>query len=590
MESETEEGIQPNVLVQLKNNKILVIILIAALILGFYLRFDDYGAEGYNSDDMNTIPAAVFAYYPHDYFPGLVSTEPPLGNYIIGLGCMASGEDFSKVSNVKPLFFPDRSAYIGEAVKNAENYCWAPIYIFGILFLIGVIIFAFSFFSDIYSSAYFIIFFIFFSEILASSRRLKVDIILFTFVIFALAFLWKGYKAKKGLFKEYVYFFIAFAFLGLGGATKFPIGALMIFSFLLLLEKYKDEVIHITHKLLRLIDLKILENKVKENVNIKSLLINIIVIIFSASFFMMLFFNFSIKNLLDTYYYMTSLNWSGVQTLGFSISNFFHLINELLIKLNFIDILIYIFSIFILIKIIFKKHKTQQEKFAVYMLLLCFLIVTIFKSGVVSSVGHAMPFMFGFFILASLAFSNKTYSIFNTLKIKQTYFTTFMILYVIISFFSLYFAPFHQVYKNPLYCSVFNAAECEISLYSFSTKPVTKYFDSVLKEDETFLPTGIYNFYTRHNDDIFWWMFYSSFMKQTGKEPRLEDYLKYYKPEGSRVRYVHTDVSTNDNPEDMKGLGIDTALLKKDYKPNHIIKIFDKDSAYIYDLDNLIKK
>lgn len=588
MDTQIEE--KESILTQFLKNKILICLLIIAIVLGLYLRFDNYGAEGYTSDDMNTIPASVFVYYPHDYFPGLVSTEPPLGNYIIGLGCMASGEDFSGVSKVKPLFFPDRSAYIGEAAKNAESYCWAPIYLFGILFLVGIIIFAFLFFTDIYSVTYFITFFIFFSEIISDSRKLKVDVILFTFVIFALAFLWLGYKTKKGLKSEKVYFFFAFTFLGLGGAMKFPIGVLIVFSFLLLFEKYKTETLLLLQKALERLDLKIFKNDIdKESINLDSLVKNSIIAIISSSFFLMLFFNFSIKNLKDTYHYMTSLNWSGVQSIGFSFPNFFRWLAELLASLNIFDLFVFIFSILILIRIILKKQKTKQEKFMLYFVVLCFLVITVLKSGIMVSLTRAMPFMIGSFILMGMAFSNEKYSLFNTFKIKKGYFLVFMTAYIILSFFTLYSAPFHHVYKNPLYCSIFSA-ECGTSLYGFTAKPTSMYLDSVLKEDETFLTTGIYNFYTRHNDDAFWWIFYSSFLKQTGKEPRLEDYLKSYKPEDRRVRYVHTDVSTEENPDDLKGLGIDIALLKRGYKPNQVIKIFDRDSAYIYDLDNLIKK
>lgn len=591
MNPKMESDVKQSIFVQLKMNKFLIGFLILVIILAIYLRFDGYAAEGYDSDDMNTIPAAVFAYYPHDYFPGLVSTEPPLGNYIIGLGCMASGEDFSRVSNVKPLFFPDRSAYIGEAMKNSEKYCFAPNYLFGLIFLIGIIIFAFSFFSDIRPAVYFIAFFSFFSVIISASRRISVDIFLYTFIIFALTFLWKGYKLKKGIFKEKLYFFIAFAFLGLTGATKFTAGALIIFSFLLLLEKYYKELLYFLQKGLKQIDIGIRENKIdKENINPKSLLINGAISIFSSTFFLMLFFNFSIKNLWDTYYYMTSLSAQGIQKLGFSMPYFFKWLRGFLVNLNMLDLFIYLFSMFILLKIIFKKHKTKQEKFALYLVLLCFLVVTIFKTGALTNINRAVPFMLGFFILMSWTFSDKKYSIFNVFKIKKKYFSIFILGYLVTSFLILYFAPFHHVVGNPVICFLApNIGQCQKSL-PYPIKPITLYLGSVLNEDETFLPTGIYNYYTRHNDDILWWMFYSSFQKQMGKEPRLEDFLKYYQPEGRRVRYIHTGTSLTTSPSDYHGIGIDIDILKKNYKPNHIIKLYDRDAAYIFDLDNLIKK
>lgn len=574
---------------QLAKNKFLIIILVIALVLGLYLRFDDYAAEGYGSDDMNTIPAAVFAYYPHDYFPGLVSTEPPLGNYIIGLGCIASGEDFSQVKNVKPLFFPDRSAYIGKAARNAENYCWAPVYIFAIFFLIGIIIFAFSFFTEVYSATFFITFFIFFTEIISDSRNLKVDIIFFTFVIFALLFLWKGYETKKSLFKEKLYFFISFALLGLTCAIKFPAGLLVIFSFLLLLEKYSKEILFLLQKILEKIDIKIFGNKFnKEEINPNSLLINIALSAFSLGFFMMMFYNFSFKNLYDTYYYLTSLNNPGIQSFSPSITNFVLWLKDFLIQINILDLFVYFFSISTFVIIIFKKSKTGQEKFTLYLTLLGFFALASFAT--VANTHRGMPFMFGFFILMSLIFSDKKYSFFHIFKINRKYFLAFIIVYILISFIFLYSAPFHRTYRNPLSCFVFRSNDCKVNLVGFSVKPVSLYMDSILNENETFLPTGIYNYYIRHNDDILWWIFYSNFKKQTGEEPRLGDYLKYYRPEGRRVRYVHTDTSLETNPNDIVGIGIDQDILKKNYKPSHIIKLYNKDVAYIYDLDTLIKK
>lgn len=587
MDNLTEE--KENVLIQLKNNKLLICLLIVVLVLGIYLRFDDYGAEGYDSDDMNTIPAAVFAYYPHNYFPGLVSTEPPLGNYLIGLGCIASGEDFSGVSKVKPLFFPDRSAYIGKAMKNAERYCFMPNHIFGLIFLVGVIIFAFSFFSNIYSAAYFITFFSFFPITIQLTRRISVDIFLYTFVIFALLFLWKCYDSQKGSSKERLYLIFAFAFLGLAGATKFPAGALIIFSFLLLLEKYRQEFFYILQKCLKQIDLHFLENKIaKENINPNNLLINLILAIFSSSFFLMLFFNFSIKNLYDTYYYMTSLNAPGLANFNFSVHNFLNWLKEFLVRLTIIDVFIYFLSIFLFIKIIFKKNKIKQEKFVIYLAFLGFFVLTSFQ--IVSDICRGIPFIFGFLILMSWIFLDKQYSILNVFKIKKKYFLILLLIYSIFSFLAVYPSPYHFIFTNKIVCSITKFDLCYPQISAYSIKDTSLYLESVLNENETFLTTGIYNYYTRHNDDILWWIFYSNFKKQTGKEPGLGDYLKYYEPGGRRVRYIHTGPFISEDPADYVGVWGDIQNLKKGYKPNHVIMLYGREAAYVYDLDNLIKK
>jgi len=572
---------------QLKKNKTIFTLLIIAILIGVFLRFDNYAGEGYNDDCSNTIPAAVFTYYPHDYFPGLVSTEPPLGNYIIGLGCMASGEDFSGVSNVKPLFFPDRSSYLGSSVRDSEKYCFIPVYLFGLIFIIGSIVFAFSFFKDIRSATYFVVFTIFFKQLLEASRIMKVDIFLFTFIIFGLAFLWKFYDTKKGLLKEKVYIFLALAFLGMASATKFPAGALVIFSFLLILEKYLKEILFFLQKGLKQLDLKLLEGKNFERIETKSLFSNLFIAAVSSFFFLIMFFDFKIKNLKDTYHYMTSLNWEGVSNLGFSIPNLFSWFVKFLISLNIIDIFIFLFSLFIIAKLIFRKNKTKQEKFALYMVLLCVAIELAFKSKVMISTMHALPFMFGFFIFMSLAFSDKKYSIFNTFNIKKKYFSAFLLIYIVITSFTLFFAPFHHLTSNPIVCSVVENSACEHNMYSYSTREIYEYFDANLKEDETFLPTGIINYYIRHNDDILWWSFFSGFSQQVGQEPRLDDYVEYYKPEDRRLRYVYTDTILDEGASG--GLPLDISMLKKDFKPNHIITIHGIEAAYIFDLDNLVK-
>lgn len=589
MDIQIEE--KESIFIQLKKNKPLIFLLIIALALGLYLRFDDYGAEGYLSDCMNTIPAAVFAYYPHDYFPGLVSTEPPLGNYIIGLGCLASGEDFSQVKNVKPLFFPDRSAYIGKAAKNSEKYCFVPIYIFSVLFLIGIIIFAFSFFDILSSALYLITFFAFSSLAISISRSIHVDIFLLTFLVFALLFLWKAYKSDKGVLKEKLYLAASFGFFGLAGATKFTAGAYIIFAFLLLAEKYVYEILYLTKNLFNNIGLEGLAKKLENvtNINIKAFFTNLLVSVFSCLFFLMAFFNFSFKNLKDTHYYMTTLNFPGSGGISFSLNNLSTWFGHFLLKLNILDVFIFLFSFFILFKLVLKKDKTKIEKFTLYLSLFSITVLLFFKV-VATSISRSFPFGFILLIPMALAFSDEKYSLLRILKIKKKHFIIFLSIYILVSFFTLYYSPFHHHYNNPLICPILGSRTCEHFKHLSDVKPVAQYFETILKNDETFLPTGIYNFYTRHNDDILWWIFYSNFKKQTGKEPRLGDYLKYYNPEGRRVRYVFTDTSLETNPNDLVGLGIDQDILKKEYKPDHIIKVYGKNTSYIYDLDNLIKK
>ena len=110
---------------------------------------------------MTTIPTALLWFYPHSYYPGLAGQgEPALGNYLIGFGCTLSNEDFSKVTQIQPMFYPGRPALIGKEMVKAESYCHMPMYIFGILFLIVISILALMM-LDKYSALYAISFYAF---------------------------------------------------------------------------------------------------------------------------------------------------------------------------------------------------------------------------------------------------------------------------------------------------------------------------------------------------------------------------------------------------------------------------------------------
>src|SRR3989338_11621984 len=108
---------------EIKQDKLFLVLLIIIILLGIFIRFYKFSEVGYLNDDMAHIPAGLMWFYPHDYFPGLNYGNPPLGDMIIGAGCMLSGEDFSGVSQVKPFFYPDRFNLLGEALSKADSYC-----------------------------------------------------------------------------------------------------------------------------------------------------------------------------------------------------------------------------------------------------------------------------------------------------------------------------------------------------------------------------------------------------------------------------------------------------------------------------------
>ncbi|MEM4266882.1 MAG: hypothetical protein QW404_02405, partial [Candidatus Nanoarchaeia archaeon] len=263
---------------ELKRDKLLLSLVIIILVLGVYVRFSHYGEESYWNDDMTTVPTGLLWFYPHNTYPGLAGQgEPALGNYFIGLGCISSGEDFSSVTKISPMFYPGREILLGEAMTKADRQCHLPMFIFGILFFVAICILALIF-LDLYSATYVISFFAFFPFLLYLSRWIHVDIIAHTFLAFGLIFLWFFYNSKKYSFKETVLFSIALVFFSLAFSTKFPMAAFLIFAVFILLEKYRTESLGLLKMVFVKFELKQLAEKINViSVNYKALFKNLVI-------------------------------------------------------------------------------------------------------------------------------------------------------------------------------------------------------------------------------------------------------------------------------------------------------------------------
>src|SRR3989344_4856864 len=189
--------IDMNFLSKLKEDKIFAITFLLIIFLGLFIRLYEYDQVGLWNDDVSTIPSGLLWFYPHSYFPGLSGhSEPPVGNILIGAGCMLSGEDFSKVSEIKPTFYPGREELIGQELVKAEGYCHFPIYLFGILFFIMIVILSFSLLER-YSAVFVVSFFAFYPVLLSFSRWIHVDVILYFFAAAFLFFMWNFYNSEK---------------------------------------------------------------------------------------------------------------------------------------------------------------------------------------------------------------------------------------------------------------------------------------------------------------------------------------------------------------------------------------------------------
>lgn len=570
-----------SIITNLAKDKLNLFFIILILTLGIFLRFNDYNGVSYGSDDESTIPTGLLWFYPHTSYPGLSGVgEPALGNFFVGLGCMISGEDFSGVSQIRPMFYPGRSSLIGEALAKAEPYCFFPIYFFGILFLIAISLFALLTLPK-YSATFIISFIAFSPFILSHSRWMHVDIILFFFVVSALLFLWLAYKSDKGGKKEILFFIISFVLFALAFSTKLPAAAHLLFAIFLILEKYKSEFLSTLKKSFEKLGLNsLIKPSEGDKLNTKTLIKILAYSLLSYLLVLLVTFEFNLKNIFAT---IQTYNSHGYNINAFGLTSKFYLgFIELLQKINIFDTIVFSFAFYIMIRILFKKNKTKFEKFALYSALYLILLCLLFQ--IVMMLRVFFIFAIGFFFLASLIFSNEEYSIFAVLRIKKVslVFYALIIVYITFSFTSaLNDSPYFSI-KNPIFC-YFKSEEC-LSAYS-NSREVANLVKSDLNDNETFIGGGLMiYYYTRQDESLPLYIFNSNFNKQIGREPKIADYLQYYHPSNRTVRYVIIE------PHEQESYGGEGGVLLKGYIPLKTLKIKDKDSAYLYDLFNLKKR
>ena len=232
-----------------KEDKLFSFFLLAIIILGIFIRLNDFYEVGYWNDDASTIPTGLLGFYPYNLYPGLSGQgEPILGNLIIGASCLLSREDFSGVSKIKQMFYPGREILIGKELINAFPYCHLPMYIFGILFFVIISLLSLSL-LDKYSSLFSIAFFAFYPALLQYSRWIHVDIIGYFFIALGLLFLWRAYTSERSN-KELLLFISSFIFFGLSFATKLPNGIFLLLASTIVIDKYYREVLQIIRKVL----------------------------------------------------------------------------------------------------------------------------------------------------------------------------------------------------------------------------------------------------------------------------------------------------------------------------------------------------
>lgn len=569
---------------EFKKDKLAIIFLIILLIIGTYLRFTDYDTIGYPHDSLLAIAGSVAWFYPMPYFPGLVYMGPPLGNMIIGAGCMLSGEDFSGVSYAHQIFSPDIPILIGQQMTNAEAYCKAPVYIFGLIFFLLLSILAILLFRSYYA-LFPIAFFTFSQFILEWSRDISVNIFYYVFVFAGLIFLWKAYISEKTSKKENIYFILTFVSFGLAGATKLSAGVYVLFSLIFILEKYWQEIKLLLKKILKIIKLKIAEKiNIPEEVNLKPLIKKGAIYLIAYLLALLTPYKLSLKNMFDVINGFKKMEPAYV---GIQInSNIFEIIHTFLMRINTLDLLIFIFSLFIFIKLIFKKQKQKNEKFILYFVFLFILTSIFFETTGLFRV--AIPILISIIFLMGLSFSNESYSIFSLLKIpiekRKMLFFVFLSIYILYSLLITFpHAPYF--YRGNEVVCIFEKENCDTMitslLYGRSIKQTVNFLSPMLNDNETFLflEGAIPHIYARQNDSLIHLNFDNQAQQKIGRTTTIPEKIEYFKPDGRNVRYYVP----------VRWYETDSDIFKKEYVPNYMIRLDNRDVVKIYDIYNLTK-
>ncbi len=566
---------------EFRHDKLSLLILIVIIFLGIFIRLNDFSKIGYWNDDVSTIPTGLLPFYSYPVFPGLSGQgEPILGNLIVGLGCKISGEDFSRVSEIKPMFYPGREELIGKQLVNAFPYCHLPMYIFGILFFLVISLFAVTLLNKS-AALYAISFYAFYPGLLQLSRWIHVDIFGYFFVALGLLFLWHAYNSEKNK-KEIIFFILSFASLGLAFATKLPNGIFLIFATFIFMIKYKEESIQLLRKIGVKLNLDITQKITNdEAVNYKR---ELKVVAFSLGAYLIAFlapFNFSIKNFISVLHRYQSVNptYSG---LGFN-TNLFKDVFNFILTINPIDTIVFLLSMFYIIKFV-KSKKDKKEKFVFYSFL--FLLFALIITRALTYVRVFITFSMGLVFIAALLFSNKENFIFksSSAKKKSLILIMFIIVYAVFSFTNAFLISPHFTYNNQILCK-FSTAGCEIELIGFVQKDIAGYLQTKLKDEETFYwgKSDVLYYYIRQEESYQKFLFDEIVFRNFNRYPTAEEQIQYFTPFGRKTRYVIVNPYTEVTEDKY------LSKLKNEYKPNHIIYMNGEEAALIYDLKNLNK-
>jgi hypothetical protein len=478
-----------------------------------------------------------------------------VGHFLIGLGCISSGEDFSGAAGILQQFKPNLPGLIGEPAINAAPYCLLPLYLFGLIFFAGAALLCMSLLKG-YSSVYSISVFAFLPLVLWYSRYVHVDIIYWAFVVLGLLFLWRGYSRSE---KEYLNFSLAAAMFALATAAKFMAGAFFLFLLFLYYEK------------------KMFRKESTYDAGIKTVKGLILFIIVFAAMFMAPF-NFNPQNVFDVYNAHSSI-YSEQTAITMNL-NFLTSFKEFILYLNPFDFFILIYSIFIFLVLLFRKNKENNEKFIMYFVLF-YLVIGILFGNLFGSLYLALPFYISLVLLMGLTFSDRDYSVFKKLKVKKEYFLWFMMLYIAFSFVSnAALSPNYMLNTNVL----FNSFERSYTIFGENTLQLASFLKTTLKENETFyypdVRQDILYFYLQRDFALAQFAFEQNFKNEVGRDPTISERVDIFNSNGIDIRYLILNKARVYKDEQMSNIlrtcePIEAIPIKAD----------GKDVALIYDLN-----
>lgn len=552
------------------SKKTFLILLAIIILLGLFIRLTEYAQYPYGGDTKAVLTTAVMWFYPHEpfqvqlpdktittSFPGLFDQgEPPVGHIIIGAGCMLSGEDFSNVRDASPMYYPNRPRLLGQQFTNAKPYCDAPIYLFGILTFLTLILLTYLLTSSKLSTLFGASFFAFYPALLDFSRQMHVDVISWFFITLTLIFLYLAFKEEKYSKNEKIFSIAAAISVALAVASKFSAGLMLFLAAALFIKKYKPEILNLIRKS------EIDKNLVK--------LVITLIIIFTIAFLAP--FQFSPENVVNTYKKFNSHN-PGDSSFGLNWNILDNLNSTFLIHINILDLLLLTISLYIIYKLIRKTEKTSSETFILYSL--SFLLIGYLFSNAFHLARIATPYLFIVPITMSLIFSGQ-YTIGEKLKVGK-YFTIFIIIYLLLAFTTAYASkPDFQV-KNPLTCHL-SAVGCKIKYSEESaTKELVSFLKQNLKEKETAIGdlTETFYFEMEQSQAEQNYLFDIAFQQQTGKPPTLIEKMLYFKPDNKTVKYIILSAGNTEK---------EAEEIRRVHKPIKTISYKNQQTYEIYDL------